>query len=144
MTSSNPADEHVQRLIILTERLTQQIALDADAFEARRSHEAAARVEQTAKLANLYRHEAARLKQEPRVVASASTELRRRLIGASEAFEAVLLRHGRALHAAKTITEGIVRAIAEEADRARSAVAGYGPGARAQCAATPIALNRQA
>src|SRR5512135_3495686 len=102
MTSPNPADEHVQRLIILTERLTQQIALDADAFEARRSHEAAARIEQTAKLANLYRHETARVKQEPRVVASASADLRRKLIRASEAFEAVLVRHGRALHAAKT------------------------------------------
>ena len=56
MTTSNPADEHVQRLIALTEQLTQQIALDADAFEARRSHEAAGRMEQTTKLANLYRH----------------------------------------------------------------------------------------
>jgi hypothetical protein len=145
MTATNPADEHVQRLITLTERLTQQIALDADAFEARRSHEAADRMEQTAKLANLYRHEAARMKQDPRVVAAASAELRRRLIRASESFEAVLARHGRALHAAKTITEGIVRAIAEEADRARTAVAGYGPGARTQAAAAaPIALNRRA
>jgi len=145
MTGSTSADEHVQRLIALTERLTQQIALDADAFEARRSHEAADRVEQTAKLANLYRHETARMKQDPAVIAGASGELRRRLIRASEAFEAVLARHGRALHAAKTITEGIVRAIAEEADRARAAVASYGPGARAQSTATTaIALNRRA
>lgn len=139
------AAENVERLILLTERLTEQMAADAKAFEARRPHDAAARVDETARLANLFRHESARVRQDPRLVAAAPAELRDRLMRASEAFDAVLARHGRALHAAKTVTEGIVRAIAEEVSSARSAGTGYGPGARTQAApATAITLNRRA
>ena len=66
---------------------------------------------------------------------------------ATEAFEAVLARHGRALEAAKTVTEGLVRAIAEEVARSRSAGTGYGPGAQTQAGrghrhhAQPARLN---
>jgi hypothetical protein len=145
MNLAQPADPHVEQLIALTEKLAEQIALDTRAFETRRPFEAAARVEETGRLANIYRHEAARARQDPRVLAAASSQQRERLKRASERFEAALSHHGRALHAAKTITEGIVHAIAEEMDRSRKAVAGYGPTARTQAtAATSVALNRRA
>ena len=71
--------------------------------------------------------------------------MRLRLVRATEAFDAVLARHARALTAAKTVTEGVVKAIAEEVGRARAQTAGYGPGARtAPVANTAVALNRQA
>jgi len=141
----NLAKENVQRLITLTERLTERLAGDAQAFEARRPHEAAARLEETSHLANLYRHETLRVRQDPATVASAPRELRTRLERATEAFESVLARHGRALFAVKAVTEGVVRAIAEEVANSRVAAAGYGPGARANAASTTaITLNRQA
>jgi len=139
------ARENVERLMALTEQLTGNIGRDADDFEARRPHQAASRMEETARLANLYRHESTRVKQNPTLVAGAPREARARLAKASQAFERELARHGRALFAVKTVTEGIVRAIAEEVANARAASTGYGPGARSYaCDTTAITLNRRA
>ncbi len=143
--SNDLAKQNVERLIALTEQLTEQIARDADAFEARRPHEPASRIQETARLANIYRHESARVRETPALIAGAPRELRGRLIRASQEFEQTLSRHGRALYAVKTVTEGVVRAIAEEVALARAANANYGPGARCQAAnATAITLNRRA
>ena len=140
------SDENVQRLIALTEQLTERMRADAEAFEARRPHEAAARIEETQRLANLYRFESDRVRQNPSMIAGASLQLRQKLTRASQAFEAALARHGRAVYAMKTITEGVVKAIAEEVARTRAATAGYGPGARmaSRDSAIAIALNRRA
>ena len=140
------AEENVQRLILLTEQLAERMRLDADCFEARRPHEAAARIDETQKLANLYRYESDRVRQDPSLIAAAPAPLRQRLRRASETCETALERHGRAVFALKTITEGVVKAIAEEVARTRAAAQGYGPGARMATpnGAIPIALNRTA
>jgi hypothetical protein len=78
----SPADERVEQLIILTERLTDLIAKQATAFEARRPHEAARHVEETAKLANVYRHESARVRGNVALVQAAQPDRRRRLVRA--------------------------------------------------------------
>lgn len=142
-----PAPERVEQLIQLTERLTELVALEAQAFEQRRPQDAARTLEETSKLANVYRHESARVRANPQLVAGAPLELRARLVRATEAFDAVLARHGRALAAAKTVTEGLVRAIADEVADQRGRSAGYGPGAVAAAptgSATAITLNRRA
>ena len=138
-------DERVEQLITLTERLTGLIAEQLRAFEARRPHDAAANAEETARLANLYRYESLKLKAEPKSLDDAPAELRERLIAATRAFDAVLARHGRAVEAAKTITEGLIRAIAEEVHKQRHAVTGYGHrGLQAPRPAIPVALNKRA
>lgn len=146
--AASDAADRVDQLIILTERLTDLIAAEAKAFETRRPQDAAANVEETQRLANIYRHESMRVRAEPQLVFGAPVELRRRLIRATEAFDAVLARHGRALEAAKTVTEGLVRAIAEEIASQREQASGYGPAAVAPAssatAATAITLNRTA
>lgn len=142
MSQSN---ERAEQMIALTARLTALLAKEAAAFEARRAHEAAGLGEETARLANLYRHESARIKADPSLIAGASTAIRGRLIQATEAFEAVLARHGRALSAAKTVTEGLVRAIAEEVAATRRARSPYRSNARAaEADASAIALNQRA
>lgn len=139
------AEDRALQLIQLTERLTDRLAGETIAFEQHRPQDAASGVGETQRLANLYRHEAARVKLQPELLAGALAETRRRLIRATEAFEAVLARHGRAVGAAKQVSEGLVRAIAEEVTRTRSAGAGYGPAARAAAPqAAAIALNRRA
>ncbi len=139
------AEDRATQMIQLTERLTDRLAGETLAFEAHRPQDAASGVAETARLANLYRHEAARIKLQPEALRGAAPETRRRLIRATEAFEAVLARHGRAVTAAKQISEGLVRAIAEEVAKTRTAAAGYGPGARAAATSTAaIALNRRA
>jgi hypothetical protein len=57
----------------------------------------------------------------------------------------VLARHGRAVTAAKTVTEGLVQAIAEEVAATRAARAPYGATARVPAAdASAITLNKTA
>ena len=140
-------DDRVEQLIILTERLTDLIARQSSAFEARRPHEAAQYVDEVAKLANLYRHESTRVRGNVALVAGASLQRRQRLVRATEAFDAVLARQGRAVAAAKTVTEGLVRAIAEEVATQRPTAAGYGPGAQGAAYlqnGTAITLNQRA
>ena len=139
------AEDLATQLIHLTERLTDRLAEETRAFEAHRPQDAAPGVAETGRLANLYRHEAARVKLNPDMLAGAALETRRRLIRATEAFEAVLARHGRAVSAAQFISEGLVRAMAEEIAKSRSRAAGYGPVARvAPSNAAAIAVNRRA
>jgi hypothetical protein len=143
---SNP-DDRAEALTDLAQRLTGLLALDCQAFEAHRPHEAAERSEETGRLANLYRHESARIRADLSLIRGATPERRRRLATAIEALDAVLARHGRAIHAAKTVSEGLVHAIAQEVARQRGAVAGsYGPGGSSSpvSTATAITLNRRA
>jgi hypothetical protein len=138
-------EDRIEQLIVLTERLTQLIAEQAQAFEAHRPQDAARSMEETSRLANIYRHEAQRVRSEPEPIQSAPVALRRRLIQATEAFDAVMARQGRALSAARTVTEGLVHAIAEEVAAQRSAGAPYGPrGGKPKGAAPSVTLNRRA
>ncbi len=144
--AATDAEDRVEQLLALTERLTALLQSETAAFEARRPHEAAATVDESARLANVYRHESARVRREPSLIGEASPEARMRLVEATVRFDAVLQRHERALLAAKTITEGIVRAVAEEIASTRVSPAAYGPGAKSSGggAATAITLNRRA
>jgi ABC-type transporter Mla subunit MlaD len=140
----DPAD-HVEQLVRLTERLTALLAEQAQLFEARRPQDAAAATAQSADLATLYRRESARIKANPAMLASAPPGQRKRLLEATRAFEATLKRHGRAVHACKTVTEGLVRAVADEVARRRAPPAGYGPRARPTAGdGSAITLNRRA
>jgi hypothetical protein len=147
--AAETAADRVEQLTILTERLTELVAAQALAFEQHRPQEAAASIEETTRLANLYRHESAKVRANPGLIAGAPFPQRTRLTRATEAFDAVLARQARALNAAKTVTEGLVRAIAEEvaARRQRGAPEGYGP--KGQRTAKPadgsaITLNKRA
>src|SRR4051794_19958495 len=128
--AANDAADRVDQLTILTERLTDVIAMQCQCFEQHRPQDAARRMEDANRLANLYRHESTRVRADPALVMGAPAEMRQRLIRATEAFDAVLARHGRAVFAARTVTEGLVRAIGEEVASQREQLAGYGPTAR--------------
>lgn len=139
------ADDRVDQLAALTEQLSERLTRETRAFEARRPQEVANGVADTQRLANLYRHETTRIRREPDLIAGADPARRERLKRATLAFDAVLARHGRALEAAKLVTEGLVRAVAEEVASARPQASGYGPGARTPGAAvTAVTLNRRA
>lgn len=144
--AAHDAADRVEQLIILTERLTELIALEAAAFEQRRPHEAAKYVEETSRLANIYRHESTRVRMDPNLINAAPADKRTALRRATEAFDAVLARQGRAIEAARTVTEGLVKAIADEVAAQRSENTGYGAkGLRGGVAPpTAIAFNQRA
>ena len=143
LSAESPTDR-VEQLIALTERLTGLLTAETAAYEAHRPHEAAATTAETMRLANIYRHESMRVKKDPALVAEAPEPLRARLIEATKTFNGALSRHTSAVQAALTVTEGIVRAVAEEVASSKRAAAGYGragealPGDNA-----PVALNQK-
>ena len=140
------ATERVEQLILLTDRLTGLVAEQAKCFEARRPQDALTNIEETGRLANLSRHESARIRGNPALIASAPHAQRLRLTRATEAFDAVLARQARAVGAMKTVTEGLVRAIAEEVATQRQKGVSYGAtGVQSPtAAATAITLNKRA
>jgi len=144
LSVSDPQDR-VEQLIALTHTLTERMTRELAAFEARRPLDVAAELEETARLANLYRHECMRVKANPGLIAEADGASRNRLKDATRGFESILTRHAAGLEAARTFTEGLVRAVAQEVAAGRAAGAGYAAsGAATAGDARAVTLNRKA
>lgn len=142
---ANTPHERVEQLIALTQRLAELMRREADAFEAHRPHDVVASADETARLANLYRHESLRLRRDPGLIEAADAKARQRLMEATRAFDEALHRHGRAVEACKVVTEGLVKAIAEEVAAQKAQPAGYGARGVAPVAQSEaITLNRRA
>jgi hypothetical protein len=137
-------DAAIEAIITLTEKLTGLLADQARAFEKHRPQDAAKHLDEVSRLTNVYRTTATHVRSQPLMIENAPPALRQRLLRATEAFDAVLVRQGRALAASKTVTEGLVKAIAEEIATKRGVGQAYGPNASRRVAATAITLNRQA
>jgi len=144
-TATLNATARVRQMIDLTERLTDRLAEEAAAFETRRPQDVAATVGQTQDLANAYRRESARIKAVPSELAPAPVEERKRLIAATQTFEAVLSRHALAVEAARIVSEGLVKTIAAEVASQRGSPAAYGASGRASATdGRAVAYNAQA
>jgi len=137
---ADDAADRVDQLTTLTERLTRLMQEDLADLEARRP--SLARAEELGRLANIYRHESTRVRRNPALVAEAAPAARARLRTVTVAFEAALARHTVAVEAARTVSEGLVRAIAEEMAGSRPAASGYGPRMK-KAENTPLAYNKQ-
>jgi len=126
MSSANERAEH---LILLTRRLSERLQIETDLLEAHKPQELAGSVEDTRTLSAHYRQETLRLKNNPSLLTDLSPDLKAQLRTVTETFMAVSQRHARAVEAAKTVSEGLLQAIAEDmGDRSRTTT-GYGPAA---------------
>jgi hypothetical protein len=139
------ATARVRQLIDLTTRLTDSLSAESKVFETRRPHDVAATLAGTQDLANSYRRESAQLKANPASVAAAPAADRTALIRATEAFEAVLSQHARAVEAARIVSEGLVQTIAAEVAGQRGVPTAYGATGKANAGdGRAVAFNRQA
>lgn len=139
------AAAYLRRLTDLTDRLTARLETETDAFASRRPQDVAAGLAETQELANAYRRETAQVKANPGLISAAPAADRTALIRSTEAFEAALAIHGRTVEAARTISEGLVRAIAHEVAGARALGTGYGSGGQAYAGdSRAVTLNRTA
>ena len=139
------ATARVRQLTDLTTRLTGRLGEESRVFESHRPQDAAASIAATQDLANAYRRESAQVKANPASIAAAPAADRAALIRATEAFEAVLSRHARAVEAARTISEGLVRTIAAEVAGQRGSPSAYGATGKANAGdGRAVAFNRQA
>lgn len=142
---SATAAANARALTALTERLTERLEAEGRAFAERRPQDVAASLADTQDLANQYRRDSSQVKATPGLLKAAPASDRMALVKATERFEAVLSAHGRAVEAARIVSEGVVKAIAGEVAASRAMGTGYGATGRATAGdGRAITLNRSA
>ena len=114
MSDADLAQARVRQLTARTRTLTQRLSSEMTAFQEGRPQDVAHGLTATQEMANLYRRDTAHVKANPTLLAAAPTEDRRDLMEATEIFDGVLARHALAVEAARTISEGLVRTIAQD------------------------------
>ena len=125
LSAQTPSDRAAQ-LLALTKRLTDRLAGDTAILEAHRPQDLAGGIEETRSLSNLYRLETARIKADPSLLNGISANEKNALREATELFDKTLARYESAVIAAKTVTEGIVAAVAEDLNNRTARTATYG------------------
>ncbi len=125
LSAQTPSDRAIQ-LIALTRRLTDRLVGDTAVLEAHRPQDLVGGIEETRSLSNLYRLETARIKADPSLLRGISDNEKSALREATEVFNEALARYENAVVAAKTVTEGIVAAVAEDLNARTARTATYG------------------
>ena len=127
MNPSNQMNDtpRIERLIALAEKLV--VALESDIAELKNGRTATLRTNdpEVQKLTALYTREAQGF--DPRIAQSAPPTLRQRFMAITAKFREVLQMHARMIARVKNASEGIVRAIADEVERAHAPTRTYGP-----------------
>ena len=129
-TPQKPAEKlqdtpRIERLISLAERLIAALESDIDELKKGRTVTLKTNDPEIQKLTALYGREAQGF--DPRIAQSAPPNLRQRFLAITAKFREVLQLHARLLTRVKNASEGIVRAIASEVERASAPMRTYGP-----------------
>ncbi len=122
---ADDAAHRVEQLLLMTERLASLAAEDTRRIEARVPLLDGAEGEEKNRLANAYRLELARIKQDHTLIQDAPPQLLARLRQSTVALHETLAAHELALNAVKVVSEGLVHAMAEEVVRQRGSGANY-------------------
>ena len=123
---ANDAKDRAEQLLLITERLMALIDAETQRIEARQPPLEGAEVEEKTRLANAYRLELARVKQDRSLIEGAPPALLAQLRQSTLALHEKLAAHELALDAVKLVAEGLVQAMAEEVVRQRGGDAHYG------------------
>jgi hypothetical protein len=123
---STPQDTpRIERLISLAERLIVALEGDIAALKDGRTAALSTNDPEVQKLTALYTREAQGF--DPRLAQSAPPTLRQRFVAVTAKFREVLQMHARVIARVKNASEGVVRAIAAEVERANAPTRPYGP-----------------
>ena len=145
--ADQPPVERAETLIRLTRRLTELLDQETALFLARRPLETEDFQHEKTRLATLYRREIGAVKEDPSRLDGVPDSAKRILKDVTERFTQSLQANGIAVETLKTLTEGVVRSVAEEAGRQRDSLTGYGPGVspgQKPVGAPAVAVNRTA
>jgi len=118
-------DSRIERLISLAERIITALESDIAALKEGRTGALATNDPEIQKLTVTYGHEAKGF--DPRLAQNAAPTLRQRFFAVTAKFREVLQLHARMLTRVKNASEGVIRAIAKEVDRANAPMRTYGP-----------------
>lgn len=138
---ADDAADRADQLLALTRRLAELVAAESADLAAGRVPESG---DELRRLANAYRLEMARIRDDRTLIAGAPLAMRQALQTETVALQTRLDRHLVALSAVREVTEGLVRAVAEEVQRARGPATYGAQGARTEGAPTPVALDQRA
>ena len=118
-------DPRIERLISLAERIIVALESDIAALKEGRPNALATNDPEIQKLTAIYGREAKGF--DPRLAEAAAPTLRQRFFAITAKFREVLQLHARMLTRVKNASEGIIRAIAQEVDRANAPMRTYSP-----------------
>jgi len=128
----------IERLMALTERLTEALRADIAALERGRPREMRSPEAEVQQLTLLYSREAASFN--PAAVQMLPKEARETLTAATTRFRELLAEHSRILARVKNATEGMIHAIAEDVARKKNSQRPYAPQQAAQRYRSPGAM----
>lgn len=115
----------IERLISMAERLVAALETDITALKAGKPLEMISMSPDIQRLSALYSREAQNF--DIRIAKAAPPTLRARFVAITAKFRDVLQLHARMLTRVKNASEGMVQAIAREAERMNQAATPYGP-----------------
>jgi hypothetical protein len=118
-------DGRIERLISLAERIIAALEADIAALKEGRTVALSINDPEIQKLTAIYGREAKGF--DPRLAQGAPPTLRQRFFAVTAKFREVLQLHARMITRVKNASEGIVRAIAREVERANAPMRTYGP-----------------
>ena len=125
LIADNAADR-AEQMVLLTERLTVLIVEETRRIDAREPLLDGAEADEKNRLANAYRLELARIKQDKELIVGAPPALLAELKLRTAQLQDALATHELALAAVKLISEGMVHAMADEVIRVQGGSRGYG------------------
>jgi hypothetical protein len=125
ISASDPADR-ADQMIAVGRRLIELVGQEALALMERRVAPSPATMEEKERLAHAWRIEVQRIRDNPELIAGLNPARRDALKAVSLELDQQLNRHAHALGAMRTVTEGLIKRIAEEIAAARKGPAGYG------------------
>lgn len=145
LIADSPADR-AEQLVLLTERLAALVVEETARIEARAPTAPPALVAEKERLANAYRLELARIRDDRSLIAGAPAALLDQLKENTRRLQDALSAHEIALGAVKIVAEGLVQAMAEEIGRQRAQARPYAAdGTRAPSAGPqPVTLDKSA
>jgi hypothetical protein len=118
-------DPRIERLISLAERIIVALEGDIAALKQGRTAALSTNDPEIQKLTAIYGREAQGF--DPRLAQNAPPSLRQRFLAVTAKFREVLQLHARMIVRVKNASEGMIRAIAAEVERANAPLRTYGP-----------------
>lgn len=126
MSNAVPQDNpRIERLIAMAERLIAALESDIAVLKAGKPQTLATSEPEIQRLTAQYGLEAQNF--DPRLAQSAPPTLRQRFVAITAKFREVLQLHTRMLTRVKNASEGMIKAIAAEVERANAPIRTYGP-----------------
>lgn len=120
------AADRAEQMLALTVRLTTLLEAETKLLENHEPPLSGPEGEEKARLANVYRQELARIAEDRELIRAAPARLLDRLRTETTKFRTALKAHERALVGVKEVSEGLVKAIAEEIAKVRAGPQTYG------------------